>query len=130
MAARFAQVGWNAVVENRRFDGLKDVLLVRSPQPPGIDGDEQVRRTVLGLVADAFDQGVAAAFDQIDLDARALLKAFVERQVRIVVARRVDVDDARVLRANRVAGRGESREKQEGEETHWATPVNANDSQY
>ena len=129
MPARFAQVRRNSVVENRRLDGLEDALLVRSPQPPGIDGDEQVRGTVLALVADAFDQRIAAAFNEIDLNARFLGEALVERQVRVVVARRVDVDDARVLRARRNAGHGENHKQQEGEETHWPTPVNANDSQ-
>ena len=92
MPLRVAQARRNALVQHGGFDGLKDALLVRPPQSPGIHGDEQVGGAELAFVVDALDQAIAVAFDEIDFNAAALGEALIERQVGVVVARGVDVD--------------------------------------
>ena len=76
--------------------------LVGAPQPPGVDRDQDVGRAVAALRLDPLDQLVGVALDQIDLDPGLLGERVVQRDVGIVVARRVEID---LLRDR--AGRGQ-----------------------
>ena len=114
VAFRLAQMRRNALIENVGRDRLEDALLMRPPQAPGVDGDEHVRRAELAFVADALDQCVAAALDQVDVDAGLRREPLVERQVGVVVARGIDVDHFGLVRKRN----GAEEPKEDGENTH------------
>ena len=46
LALRMAQVGRNALLQDRRGYGLQDARLVGAPQPAGVDRDQHVGRAV------------------------------------------------------------------------------------
>ena len=87
-----AQVFRHAFGQYLGLHRLEQTFLVGPPEPSGVHGDQHVGRAVSAFGDDAFDQLVAAALDQIDGDPRLLREVVVQRQVRVVVARGVDVD--------------------------------------
>ena len=99
-----AQLGRDALLQHRRGHRLQDARLVGAPQPAGVDRDQHVGRAVAALGLDPLDQLVGVALDQVDLDPGLLGEPVVERDVGVVVPRRVEVD---LLRAAPDAGKRE-----------------------
>jgi len=90
--SRVAIRGRNPRVQYRRFNRREDVRLIGLPDPPDVDGDEDVRRPIGALGLDPLEQRVLAALDPVDLDAGLLGEVGVERLIGCVVARGVEIE--------------------------------------
>ena len=98
-----AQVRRNTAFQHFRFHRREEAERVGNGQPGSIDGDENVRRAVGALVADALHQLVLLAVDTVDLDAGLLREVLVELLVGLVMAGGIEVEDF-LLRHRRQGG--------------------------
>ena len=81
------------LVEHARLDRLEQALLLRRPQPRGVDDQQDVGGAHRAFALDPLEQLLVAGLDPVDLDAGRLGEVVVERLVGLVVARRVEVED-------------------------------------
>ena len=91
MALRVTQIRGDRLFQHLGLDRLQHAGFLGTDQPAGIDGDQQIGGAVLALGLDTLDQLVGLGLDQIDLDAGLLGEILVERVVRIVMARGIDI---------------------------------------
>ncbi|MNT30448.1 hypothetical protein D3C72_1662430 [compost metagenome] len=108
LAIGIAVVGGDARFKHLGLDRREHAGLLGPPQPADIDGDEHVGRAVGAFIADALQQRVFLAFDAVDLDAGLLGEVGVQRLVRLVVPRGVEVEHL-------FLGSGCERQRQDGE---------------
>ncbi len=74
-------------------DGLEESLLLRRPQPGGIHDQQDVGGAHRALVPDPLEQLFVAGLDPVDPDTGRPGEVLVQRFVRLVVPRRVKIED-------------------------------------
>jgi len=105
MARRLAQIGGDGRLEHGGAQRLQQTGLLRAPDAPGIDRDENVGRAVGALGAHALHELVGVGLDAVHANAGCAREIRVDRLVGVVMARRVEIDGAGRLRAGRAEGR-------------------------
>ena len=91
---------------------MEYIFLAGPPEPPRVHGNQHICLGELAFIDDTLDKRIAAAFDQVDLDARLAREFFVQGHIGVVVSGGVDVDDLlrdECRRPNAREGKGEHR---------------------
>ena len=94
-----AEILGDALVQAGRIHGLEQIHVGRPIQTGRVGQDQHVRRCVVALRVQAFDQGVILGLQQLHLDPGLFGKALVERLVGVVVAPGINADLRRLVLA-------------------------------